>query len=223
MKDTVKGIPEAFYEVLTAFAPGVIAVEGLVLSPWFQRVLVDSSYHVPQLGAAEQLILVLFVSYALGQILTQVSNVLIRKPVWLLFGQPVNNLLNVGPTPWLPYPLPFRDQAKVSRIREALNLDSMIGSDSHYLMDTCERFVRAKSSELGQLCQKRHGLVVFCRNIAFVAALLVPAYIAIWKLALALLLISVMMLFRWNYLRIRRAKFVLGCVDDLGSQREVDE
>lgn len=90
MKEAFESIPELFYDFIAIFMPGFVAMELIYISPAMQQ---KFSYIVSTQTLIDKSLVLIIGSYIFGQAITMLSDIVIRRPVWLLFGDPEKNLL----------------------------------------------------------------------------------------------------------------------------------
>lgn len=208
-KEFLSSVPEFFYDLLGLFLPGLLTITIIVISPAFAHS--ELAQNAKSLPTIERILFILSCGYIIGQVLTVLSDLLIRQPVWLLFGEPAETLL--GGRDALVRPIPrafqksFLDPLKTEI--EAVAPGSLASRRKHSPFDICEQYIKQKDQALGMLCQKRHAVLVMCRNMVVALFLALPLYWSVGYLARSVIIVSAVCLFsRWNYLRTRRAEFL---------------
>ena len=212
MKEALKTIPELFYDLLANLIPGFVTLEFVAISPIVQQNFAD--WDISSLPVVDRTLFSILGGYLIGQFLTTVSDIFVRRPVWLVFGETSINLLGDGTALIKPLPKPLDpDLASALKleIERALSIE-FTNLKAHSLLDMCEQYVKKYDYEAGMLCQKRHALVVLSRNMIIGLLILLPCYWSIGLKAHLLILFAALVFFvRWNYLRIRRAEFLYHC------------
>jgi hypothetical protein len=207
--DFLSSVPEFFYDVLGLFLPGIVTIELVFFSPLFAQT--ELAQRLSALPSFEKILLILSCGYIVGQLLAGVSDVLVRKPVWFLFGEPAEALLGKRNALLNPRPKAFEESflKTLESELEAISPGSLASRQRHSLLDICEQYIRQKDQVLGMLCQKRHAILVMCRNMTLAIFLMLPLYWSFGNLARILIVVSGVFLFiRWNYLRTRRAELL---------------
>ncbi len=209
MKETLKTIPEAYYDFLAILVPGFITLELLSISPLAQDSPIGSN--LLNLSLIDRTLFFILGGYVLGHGLTLLSDFLIRQPIQKLFGEPSKNLLNKGTALIKLYPKGFNSDFVVileSEIRKAFKVEN-VNLEAHSFFDVCEQYIKQHDYETGMLCQKRHGLEVLTRNMAIVLLVILPIYWSLGIIVRLVIILGIILFFlRWNYLRIRRAQFL---------------
>lgn len=231
MKETLKALPEVFYDFLGMFVPGFLAIFVLDKSPLAGGVL-----ETLKLSAFDRVLILVLAGYAIGHALTALSDVVIRRVWrWVCDDEEQNLLGTINKQkrwwrpPWWRHPRPF-PAWYVKYIRKELEQEfkpdlpgesvsdtsnrSPSGADCpqpdpwpwHFHFDLIEQFLKQRDYAAGMLCQKNHALVLFCRNMAVVSLLAAVCFSSTWRTALLMLVFWACFSVRWDYLRIRRAE-----------------
>lgn len=209
----LSGIPEVYYDFLAMFVPGFVTVALVAYSPTVYRALQVSTFLKD--SSLDRALFFSITGYAIGHVLTLLSDLIIRRPTWYLLGKSYERLLDRQDKRHLKsvrYPKSFAPEY-IHKIESAVNrVFQNAGNDlrAHSFLDLCEQFVKKKDPSAGMLCQKRHGLVVMCRNMVISMLICCSFYLKSGLfLAIVFLLLSAVFFLRWNYLRIRRSEFLL--------------
>lgn len=199
-------IPEFFYDLLGLFLPGLVTIEMIVISP------VTVNFGIVQnLSTFERILFLLSCSYIVGQMLTIISDLFVRRPVWFLFGEPSETLLGSRKALIRPIPKVFESSflETLKTEMEAVATGSLTSSRWHSRFDLCEQYIKQRDHPLGLQIQKRHAVLVMCRNMVVALVLMLPLYWSLGYIARFAIVISAICLFlRWSYLRTRRAEFL---------------
>jgi hypothetical protein len=207
--DFLSSVPEFFYDLLGLFLPGIVTIELALVSPLFSQS--ELAQRLNGLQTFERILFILTCGYIVGQLLAGVSDLLVRKPVWLLFGEPAEALLGKRNALLNSRPRAFEESflKTLESELEAISPGSLASHQRHSLLDICEQYIRQKDQVLGMLCQKRHAVLVMCRNMTLATFLMLPLYWSFGNLARFLIVLCGVFLFvRWNYLRTRRAELL---------------
>jgi len=207
VKDIFRNIPEFYFDFLAIFTPGCIGIVIIFASPAARGL---DYLPTDELSLFERSLVVLLGGYVFGQALTAVSDWFLRRPVWKVFGSSAKNLLEEG-CPWIRCPQPFEPNFRkvIKADLKIAGLEITSGVDVFSYFDICEQYLKRHDHEAGTLCQKRHGLVVLCRNMVFVSALAIPLYWSLGSLVRwSLAALTIIFVVRWNYHRVRRGKFL---------------
>lgn len=208
MKEFLSSVPELYYDLLALFLPGLVTMEMMMISPVFANSqLAQNLSGVPTF---ERVVLLVGAGYIAGQVLTVLSDLLIRRVVWALFGEPAETLLGGTKALLGRIPHPFEETfvqtltKEIEAVAPSLSLRT-----KHSPFDICEQYIKQNDQALGMLCQKRHAVVVMCRNMLVALLLALPLYWSVGEQArYGIALTAVCLFLRWNYLRTRRAEFL---------------
>jgi hypothetical protein len=159
MKDSVRTVPEAFFDFFAYLLPGYlfwIVVSGSTIFP-FRRFL------PPNMGAVEKMALDVFAGYCIGHLLTVLSTIIVAGPLNVLLGNPIHTLTGVQ----IPLITRFAAKLEPSFTQELLQkIQDRFGlqPDRHSFF-LCENYVRSNNKEMGFLLRKRHGFEHLFRNL----------------------------------------------------------
>ena len=195
MKDEYKTIPEYFFDFLSHFIPGYLLFALILYSPLYKELKLSEDVSIG--GDVERVLLLVLGGYVIGHALTMIT-------------MSLRYIARRFHHEYLTENIQKLHTERKKALTEKLSLDEEDLGKDRSMYDLCEQFVKRHDYAAGLLCQKRHGWVVLNRNMAVICIILLPFY---WDLGLvvriSLFFFTAIFLIRWEYLRERRAQFLL--------------
>lgn len=158
MKNSIKLIPEAFFDIIAYFLPGCFLLILLLLGETF------SFHQIPKdVNNFKEILFVLTAGYICGHILTALSTLIIVQPLDFLFGNPIHTLIGINVGIFNKYRHKLSDDL-ISGISFFIQKKFKSKIDKHTFF-LCENYIRTNYPEIGFLIRKRHAFEHLHRNL----------------------------------------------------------
>ena len=165
MKESLKIIPEAFFDIIAYLIPGCFFIVFILL---------DSNFLTCQIiehnNPFYQMLIIVFAGYIAGHIITSISQLILVMPINYFFGNPTHTLIGLKDGKFLRFQTRLSDDL-ISKISSVIVKNFQTEIDKHTFF-LCENYIRINYPDIGFFIRKRHALEHMCRNIALACLIL---------------------------------------------------
>ena len=204
MKESIKLIPEVFFDFFSYFLPGIF-----LWLPLTYVLINKGIFSFIAISNFEKILIILLGSYICGHMLTTLSNLFVVKPVNYLLGDPIYTMIGIdeGKFKKSQYRLDEHLVASLSRMIR-VKFKSELNKHTFFL---CENYIRINYPDIGFLIRKRHAFEHLCRNLAIASFFLLITLSVLYSsygIKIPLIVIVILSLIRYFDYRISWPKVV---------------